>query len=192
MKRYGTIVILGLFFVSCASSEQGKNNKDGNDTSSHSKAQPAATAGADYLQVRGDSVLIPSFEIALQLSDKANEKLMHSKETVIVAAWFAGQPKDTSSREYAESGEMFIRSYQVELSNSRTARFENIQFSKTLYDLLANKDIQVLINVFSGRRSLPDNLLDCGIVSDKISAVKNRTIIISGKLIGEADSSIIR
>ena len=133
-------------------------------------------------------MLIPSFAIEVDLSAKASEKLLRDKETIVVDAWFTGMPKDTSSKEYADMGHLSVQSASVELSNSRVARFEGIKFSKAKYDSLADKDIRVLVNIYSGRRSTADNLLDCAILSQKMSAVKGRTIPLTGKLISETDT----
>jgi hypothetical protein len=42
-----------------------------------------------------------------------------------------------------------------------------------------------LINVYSGRKSSPDNLLDCGIYEGPLKAVQSQSIPISCKIIGE-------
>ncbi len=63
------------------------------------------------------------------------------------------------------------------------ARFDSIRFSRELYDQLADKDIQLAVNIYSGRRSSRDNLLDFDPAFDKISNVVNKQIIIKGKLI---------
>jgi len=189
MIRYMAAVFLMAVFFSCASKE-GKNSGTMADSTGNGTGlkKDSLSGGTGYLIMEKDSMLIPAFTIELDLSQKANEKLNSSKETIIVSAWFSGVPKDTTSKEYAESGEMFLASARVELSSSRTASFEGIKFSKAAYDSLADKNISVLINVFSGRRTTQDNLLDCNILSEKMSAVRGRKFVLTGKLIGEGDS----
>lgn len=183
MARYCSILLMYLFFISCSSGGSG-NAISGTDNPQNAKA-----VSADYLQVNGDSVLIPPFSIEVSLTNIANAQLKNDKETVIVAAMFSGQPKDTSTIEYQKAGEFFIKSVQVELDTARTAKFEGLRFSRKLYDSLAGKDINVLINIFSGRKSSPDNILDCNILFDKLSNVQNRTVRLTGKLIAEDDST---
>ncbi|MCL2312673.1 MAG: hypothetical protein FWC41_09370 [Firmicutes bacterium] len=141
-----------------------------------------------YLKIVGDTVEIPAFEIALKLSDKAEEKLKTDNETVIVMAYFTGIAKaehlpDKYKDRAGFGGELHLLSYPIELSDQRLARFENIKFSKELYDLLDNKDIQLLINVYSGRKSSMDNLLDCDILQDFMSEIKDKRFTLNGKLI---------
>jgi hypothetical protein len=136
-----------------------------------------------YYKYEGDSVIIPSFEITVSLSAKAKQKLKKDKETILVIAYFSGQPKDTTSEEYLKSGGMGITSAQREIKDSGIAKFEGVKFSKALYDSLADKDIQLLINVVSGRKSTKDNLLNCDILEDKMSRIKGKRFTIKGKLI---------
>ena len=191
MLKFGTAILIIVLFFSCASKKRRTDNAgtDKPDSLALSKSDSLSPGNAAYYKMAGDSLIIPSFTIEVALSQKANEKLTSNKETIIIAAWFSGQPKDTTTREYAESGEMFIKSAQIELNNNRLANFEGIKFSKASYDSLADKDIRVLINIFSGRRSATDNLLDCTILTEKMSAVKGQKFTLKGKLIGEIDSS---
>jgi len=136
-----------------------------------------------YFKPDGDSLIVPAFEIEVHLSQKAEAKLSKENETIIVSASFIGIPKDTTSTAFLESGETGIAGKDIEIRNGSIAKFENIKFSKSLYDSLSDKDIQLLINVFSGRHSSTDNLLDCGIIEDKLSKVQGKKFKIDCKLI---------
>lgn len=138
-----------------------------------------------YLQLDGDSVLIPDFEIEVSLSPNAEKKLKSINETVIVSAMFSGVPKDTTSEEYLIWGQIGISEYRVELTDQRMARFEKVRFHSSWLNKLADKDIYILINVFSGRRSTENNLLDCEFLQDKMSVIKGKKFTIKGKLIDE-------
>ena len=133
---------------------------------------------ADYLKIVGDSVEIPFFEIELKLSEKAEKKLKADNETVIVMAYFL---EIIRKDDYFD--ERPLTSHSIELTDKRLARFENIKFSKDLYDSLENKDIELLINVFSGRRSTENNILDCDLLQDFMSNIKEKRFTLTGKLI---------
>jgi len=175
MRNYFPCLLLMMIFFSCG-------------TSAVKKEPPVETLSPAYLEVQKDSVLIPSFSVQVKLSPLASQKLAQDKETIIVHAWFSGIPKDSASKEYRESGALFIRQAQAVADSNGVAGFEGIRFAKAIYDSLADKDIRVLINVYSGRRSASDNLLDCGMLADKMSAVKGKKIVLEGKLINETDS----
>ena len=125
------------------------------------------------------------FEIEVSLSNKAEEKLKAGKETIIVAAYFSGMPKDTTLTLLVENGEWGLGSREIELRTERVAKFEGIRFSRSLYDSVAPKSMNVLINVFSGRRSTDVNLLSCDILQDSVSAVGGKKFLLKGKLIAE-------
>jgi hypothetical protein len=141
----------------------------------------------DYFTPQGDSVIIPPFEIEVELSVRANTKMMVDKETIIVSATFMGIPNDTSSEAYRQEGKVTLREHAVELTTSRVARFEDLKLSKEAYNSLANKDIHLLVNVFSGRKKNSDNLLDCGIIEQKMSKIINKRSTIQCSLIEGED-----
>ena len=186
MIKYSTSLLLILLFSSCAS-HQGHNNeplvKDSANDNISKKQDSLAISDPGYFKLYGDSMIIPSFEIEVSLSEKANAKLKADKETIIVSAIFSGIPKDTTSEDYRKTGEFGLGFHNIELVESRIAKFEGIKFSKSLYDSLADKDIQLLINIFSGRKSTRDNLLNCDILQDKMSNIKGRKFTLKGKLI---------
>lgn len=133
----------------------------------------------------GDSLTIGEFEIEIVLSDAAEKKLNAAGETIIVQAYLSGIPREGLNIEVDEMGEMYLGEPRVELSGTRVARFENLNISRSSYEALADKDLNVLINVFSGRRTTDLNLLDCEILEEPMSAVIGRRHVLKGKLIGE-------
>jgi len=85
---------------------------------------------------------------------------------------------------------LFIFKKEIELSGkNRIARFEGLKFPKKLYNKLADKDINLLINVYSGRKASEDNLLDCGIMEAKVSKLANKRFALGCKLIAETTAN---
>lgn len=172
-----------MLFISCSSPAKEKDAIKNDTIPVVKTADKKPAAVSDYFKVVGDSAAIPSFEIQVELSEKAEKKLKEKKESIIVAAYFSGIPKDTTK--YMEDGEYAVGTHTMELTDSRTAKFEKIKISKQVYETLADKDIQVLINIYSGRRSSKMNLLNCDILQKPISQVKDQKFVLKGKLIGE-------
>lgn len=190
MKKVILTILTGLL-IACNNSTP-KNNSESQDLTQADSIRKGQSElieqklDTNYLIKVGDSVEIPSFEIELKLSEKAEEKLKNDNETVIVMAFFTGEPIENIPDKYkdkVEMDELWLFSYSVELTDKRIAKFENLKFHKDLYDLLKDKDIRLLINVFSGRKSTDVNLLDCGILQDNISNIKGKRFTINGKLI---------
>lgn len=185
------LISLMVFVISCSNPVK-RNNAD---KSIQNFAVPISESTEQkedfgYLKLIGDSLEIPFFEIELKLSEKAEEKLKTDNESVIVVAFFEGIIKDENIpnkyQEKVDFGRILnLLSFRIELTDERLARFENIKFHKELYDLLEDKDITILINVFIGRKSTNMNFLKCDILHDYMSNVKEKRLTIYGKLIEE-------
>ncbi len=149
-------------------------------------AAPVVPAGetSDLYTVQGDSMVIPAFEIEVRTSAKAARTLRAKKETVIVSAYYFGTPLD--DKDMDEVGQMQILQAQQELTGTRrVARFENLKFSRAAFNKLKDKDIELLINIYSGRKSSDDNLLDCGILQLKASQFGNKRFSLGCSMIEE-------
>jgi hypothetical protein len=186
IKNPSAMIVL-VSLLSCHSHKTQKEDRTAiSDTSSQiltKKVSPASLHNVALYQIGKDSVTIAPFEIGVILSPKATAAINKGKETIIISLSFTGTPKDSSKASFQEDGSFFVASAEKEISYGQVAQFNNIKFSKKLYDRLADKDIDMDVNVFSGRKSSPDNLLDCEFLSDKISNVVNKKFILKGKLI---------
>lgn len=150
------------------------------------KAVTADSTVISQRPINSDSFELPGFEVEVQLSAKAEEKLKKDKESVIVAAYVSATPKDSAAnKEYLKYGELSISAVEKELKEGRNAAISGIRIRRSLYDSLVENSINVLINVYSGRRSTNVNLLDCGILQDSLKNLAGRKFFIQGKLIGE-------
>ena len=117
---------------------------------------------------------------------KRRRSWLAGNETVVVDASFIAGPKAGTPAKYiGEDGQvMGLGAQRVEIAPGATARFGH---------LLANKDAlawvegppAVLINVYSGRKSSRDNLLDCGIYEGPLSTIADSVLPIDCKLIAE-------
>lgn len=147
--------------------------------------ETAKTTLIDSFTFSKDSVVLPGFEIKVQLSKRAEDTLKALHELVIVKAYFAGVPKDTTSEEYMEMGQLGIGDHEIELKEDRLAKFTHITLSRKDIESLRDRNFEVLINVFSGRRASEVNLLNVDIVQLGIDSMAGKRFILNGKLIGE-------
>jgi hypothetical protein len=184
-----------LILTSC--SDTDRTNKNESENSKNSVIKPDTSLNSDLkipnkfsgkpinenFSFIGDSVELPDFEIEIILSENAEKKLKIGNESVIVKAYFSGIPKDTTLEEYIEFGAISIGSFQIEIFDKRVVRFEKVKISKSKYEKLEDKNFEVLINVFSGRRSSMYNLLESDILQAGINSIKGKRHILKGKLI---------
>ena len=134
----------------------------------------------------GPTVQQPGFDVAVRLSAKARALLIAKSETIVVSVSFEGGPKPGTPRQYVgDDGQVVdLGGREVEVAPGATARFGNLEANKAALARVQGAPA-VLINVFSGRKSSKDNLLDCGIYEGPLSTVADSVVPIDCKLIAE-------
>lgn len=128
---------------------------------------------------------VPRFTVSVHLSPKASAKLKRMKETIIVSASFFGYPTRAAQNKAECSGEIGLGSFDKEMDKPGVAIFEGSTYDKSKLSLIENQEPLLLINVFSGRKSSEDNLLDCSIFQDSVDRAVKDGVRIDCKLIGE-------
>ncbi len=82
-------------------------------------------------------------------------------------------------------GEVELGDIKAEVAPGENAAFSRIQMKQDAFEQTDKKDLQILVNVFSGRKSSNDNLLNCGIYQGPLKSVQGCSVAVSCKLIGE-------
>lgn len=136
-----------------------------------------------------------AFAVEITLSPAARERLTNQSESVIVGADYFGYPTAQAQARHVPGSEnpwLTLHRAQVELEGDQldgtpTAKFPAVTFdAKQLAWTDAPDAPQVNVNVYSGRRSAPDNLLDCQMFQDALTTAARAPIRLSCGLIGEA------
>ncbi len=126
------------------------------------------------------------FTVKVTYSQKAMDKLVAAKETVIVAGYLTASPKVGTPMQYVDHmGELGLGEVHQEIAPGAIAMFTSVKPNQAMLKWVDSSGPQLLINVYSGRKSSPDNLLDCGLYEGPLAAVQGQSIPISCKLIGE-------
>jgi len=129
---------------------------------------------------------LTGFTVKVTYSQKAMDKLVAGKETVIVVGYLYGFPKQgTPKRDVDHVGQVDLGEAKQEIAPAATATFDRVKPDQALVKWVNDQGLQILINVYSGRKSSPNNLLDCGIYEGSLAAVQGQSIPIACKLIGE-------
>ena len=112
--------------------------------------------------------------------------LVAGKETVIVVGYLSGFPIQGTPRKYVDhEGQVDMGEVKDEVAPGAIAKFDKVKLNQPMLKWLDSQGPQLLINVYSGRKSSPNNLLDCGIYEGALTAIQGQNIPISCKLIGE-------
>lgn len=147
---------------------------------------PAASGAAVATPIVTTPALASSapFSVQITLSEKARQRMASPAETSIVSATYFADPTPAASDQANEVGQIDMGKTQVELALPGTATFDGSALRQDRLALIQDEP-QVNINVYSGRRSSPDNLLDCGIFQDTVTVAASKPITIGCKLIDE-------
>ena len=134
-------------------------------------ALTASAAGGPY-----------GFEVQVSLSSKAAAELAARKEAIVVAAMYEGNPIPARQKYADEDGLLGLGSEDLILPAAGGRAI--ITGNKVKRDRIGWVErFDVLVNVYSARRSSKDNLLDCGIFEDSVAKAHAAPIHISCKLI---------
>ncbi|NZA27332.1 hypothetical protein H0E84_13150 [Luteimonas sp. SJ-92] len=128
------------------------------------------------------------FEVQVELSDTARRALAAAGESVVVSADYFGYPTVAAQqRELPGTGEgwLTLHEQKIELEGAGTATFAPVALDPGQLQLVERGRAQLLINVYSGRRSSEDNLLDCGTFQDALAVAVRGGVHIECKLIAE-------
>lgn len=124
-----------------------------------------------------------AFDVRLTLTPRAAEKLVATKERVIVNSMFWGAPNAAAKPSVDEMGQIPLGEDFVEVApESATVTVPAANFDP---DALANIEgaPQVLVNVYSARKVHADNLLDCGIYEGPVAMAQQKPVDIRCDLI---------
>lgn len=181
-------IFLLTFLFSCKSPDPTKVENASNQDSTNKdtplkKPDTLSLKKLGFYTLQGDSVVVPSFEIEISLSPKAKERIVNSNETIIIAIFLEGTPKDPSKAHFEEDGSFFVGTAKREITYGQIAMFDNLKFPKKIYDQLADKNADLTVNIYTGRKSSQDNLITGDFLSDKVSNIINKRFTLKQKLI---------
>ncbi len=134
---------------------------------------------------RDKTILVPQFTVSISLSNEAKNLLLRLHESVLVIAYFDGDPLPGQGRYNAPMRGIVLGQGQKLVDAKGEATFDTTKISKSNWDRLSNKDYFVTINIVSARTTSKDNLLDCGAPENRISAFAGKTTNVSCSLISE-------
>jgi hypothetical protein len=93
---------------------------------SHSESEQLAASERNKAAAMAPAT--PEFNVSVRLSDAAKKKLIDSKETIIVAGYFTGHPKQGTERRYLDikSGQVNLGDVEAEIQPGETAIFNDL------------------------------------------------------------------
>jgi hypothetical protein len=129
---------------------------------------------------------LPGFRVAVSYSVQALAELNRRHETVIVAAYLSGSPGPGAPKKLiSKEGDIGLGDTKKEVAPGTDADFPTVSLDTAALREVDQQAPSLLINVYSGRKSSPDNLLDCDIYEGALANVQGQIIPIHCTLIAE-------
>jgi hypothetical protein len=151
-----------------------------------SACTPAAPSAApsDAPAVMKSATPEGAFTVKFLFSEAALAKLTTLKEKVIFNAWYYAEPKPGVTIEGGDPGVPLGETTRtLEPGNQSitvTPEFDAVQAAEQ-----TQGGVRMLVNVYSARLADENNLLDCGIIDELVTALPSRDNAIACKLIEE-------
>jgi len=131
------------------------------------------------------TVQVPDFAIAVKLSKAAESRLRSLNESIKVAAYFDGNGEPEKGADTAPMRAVVLGNQEREVNDKDVAEFTGKKILAERWSRLSDRNYFVTINVFSARRVVRENILDCQNTTERIENIKNRTLEVQCGLIGE-------
>jgi len=138
--------------------------------------------------LRDLTVPVPSFSISVKISESARRRLEGMHESVLVIAYFDGDPLPGQGQYNAPFRDVFLGSDEKLTDAQNVATFDTTKISQSNWNKLADKNYYVTINVVSARKVSKNNLLTCGVPEDRLSTFAGKTTEVLCDLIGGENS----
>lgn len=126
-----------------------------------------------------------AFMVAVTLSASAEKKLRQDAESIVVSVSYSGAPaQDTTAGDINDIGLVDIGRTEATLYVSGTVVFDGRAADRGRLGMTAGEP-EVLVSVYSGRLSSPDNILDCDTYQEEVRRASGKTLHLSCRLLSE-------
>ncbi len=114
-----------------------------------------------------------AFKATLAYTKEAARRLEKSGEGVVVDAYWYGAPTPAHRRDADQIGQIVVDRFRRVLSpRTRDVLIAARDERSRRIEWLVNRRVLVNVNVYSARRTSPDNLLDCTFFDDTVALAR--------------------
>jgi hypothetical protein len=199
MKFY---YLLLLFLITACSSEtevtteeniQNPQTETGEAISDIEEPVSKLETSPSELEAEGDdldSLVVPSFTIDFDFSEKVQQLLTSGKEGLVVDLVLSGTPADKSKlmgKDYYsdEDEEIYLKNIEIvyEQNEAQTLTIENLKISKEALNALEDPNYTVGFNFYSSRTSSDNNVFSANALIEELNTIKGKTHSVKVKML---------
>lgn len=137
-----------------------------------------------------DSLVVPSFTIKFDFSEKVQALLSSGKEGLVVDLVLSGTAADKSKlmgKDYYsdEDEEVYLKNIEIiyQQNEAQTLTIENFKISKEALNALGNPNYMVGLNFYSSRTSSGNNLFSADALIEEVNTMKSKTHTVKVKML---------
>jgi hypothetical protein len=137
-----------------------------------------------------DSILVPSFSIHFNFSEKVQKVLDSGDERLVVDLVLSGMPVDKSrliDKDYysSEDEQVYLKNIEIlyEQNKGQTLTIENLKISEEALNTLNSPNYTVGLNFYSSRTSSEDNIFSANALIEDVNTMKNKTHTVKVKML---------
>lgn len=126
------------------------------------------------------------FTLEISYSPRAAAEMARRHEALTISAYYEAEPSRAGARHANEEGGINLGDDTLTVpGRSGPVAVTGRGFLPARLAWIRPGTIRVNVNLYSARRSDPDNILDCGLVEGPLAQIVGRTHPVRCKLIGE-------
>jgi hypothetical protein len=140
---------------------------------------------ASLAPAQEDQPLIFAFDVRITLSDPALERLKSTREGIVVSALYSGDPLPSAENRTNQIGTIDLGSENREvIGGEGLVRVTGKKVDPRRLEWIKGP-VMLNVNVYSARRTNPDNILSCDFFDGKLSSAVRKTPTLHCTLITE-------
>jgi hypothetical protein len=126
-----------------------------------------------------------AFQVRVSLSEKAAATLQHLDEGIVISASYSGKPRSSAKQHADQIGQIALGAQNVEIPGKPAAVIVNGSSVKRGRLAWIRGPVLLNVNVYSARRSGPNNILACDFFDGRFHSTFHHPVQIHCSLIEE-------
>lgn len=180
MKIY--YLLLLFLMTACSSTTEGTSATE-NEHNSDEIAEPVRDIKKEVEKPvsNPDSVLVPSFTVHFDFSEKVQEILDSKKERLVINLVLSGMPLDAAKlmdKDYYsdEDQQVYLKNIEIlyEQNDAQSITIENLKISEEALNALEHSNYTVGLNFYSSRTSSDNNIFSADALIEEVDAIKGK------------------
>lgn len=172
--------------LSCQNTPSASSTTPVKENTQNSNSAPTADAKTttESSSVANGKIKLNPIKVKFELESAIAEKMKNAGEVIEVTLNITTS-KELNSKEQKQLSKYFSEKYEgifaesvLQASVGEEMVFDNVTIDEEIMKVLNEEDLEIQLNIYSGRKSFENNVLSCGFVSVSYKRAQNQPIIV--------------